>query len=156
MRGSLMPPTRTLLSGVAIAVVVLAVFAGVLSRDYGFDRWYRWYTHDRHVKNVVVTVTPRDKDCTNPDHPLGIDIKNNSGLTIERTRYSFAATRRGRSTNIIMGYGMSSDGYRVDDHVISPGGSHGVCLHLPRFSERVEDPWQLEWSIDFFELFFRK
>lgn len=94
--------------------------------------------------------------CTDPDYPLGVEIKNNSRLTIERTRYSFAATRRGRSTNIILGYGTSSDGYRVDDYVIPPGGSHGMCYRLPRFSEPVEDPWQLEWSIDFFQPFFRK
>ena len=94
--------------------------------------------------------------CTNPEYPLGVDIKNNSGLTIEHTQYSFVATGPGRSTNLIMGYGMASDGYRNNDKILLPGQSHGVCLGLPRFNEHVEDPFQLQWSIDFVRPLFRE
>jgi hypothetical protein len=127
---------------VGLAVVALgAVYTW--NYRYGLAYWHSWYTNDRHVPNVMVTVNAQDRGCTDPQYPIAVELENKSGRTVERVSFYLVAKRPGRSSNLVSG------GQRSSDHILAPGQKIGLCFREPQLSEAVEDPRKnLEWSHD--------
>jgi hypothetical protein len=131
---------------VVIAGVVVVVVGGVAGSrtEYGRE-WLRWYTYDRHVDNVLITIGINIFFCSaDKGYPLTVVVKNNSGRTVEQVSFWFKATYPGRSTNLV----SWQSGGASDDHILSPGQEEAFCYSVPQFIENVADPLRgLEWSI---------
>jgi hypothetical protein len=102
---------------------------------------YNWYVYDRHVQNVAFIISTDRKECADDKWPIHLIIGNGSERTIEKVTFNFAARYPGRSTDLTryQSYG--------DDHILPPKEGWGACWAAPEFSEKVDDPRKLEWSI---------
>jgi hypothetical protein len=51
------------------------------------------YTHEHHVRNVLLTVSVDSTEC-NHEYPIRLDIANESGRALQQMRFVFSANGR--------------------------------------------------------------
>ncbi len=94
----------------------------IIAAGDGFSVWYRkfqdWYTYDRHVENVHLTLSTHPIGCPDPNFPVGLDIVNSSGRTLERVVFKLSAKRSGHRTDLVENTQYAQI---KDDHILSQG-----------------------------------
>jgi hypothetical protein len=112
---------------------------------------FGWYTHDRHIAQVKITIETGAKQCSeNEKFPLFIVTFNSSQKTIEKVSFTLEARVKGRSTDIVDYHSYS------DDHIIEPDTGWGQCWAVPKLKESVKDPRALDWSISYKRIDFKE
>jgi hypothetical protein len=135
-----------LIASIAVLTLTITAFgAGYGFKDHYYS-WESWYTHDRHVNNVLLKINPSDSGCPDKNYPIGVDIENHSGLTMGWVDFRIAARHPGRSTDLtVSGSGLV---WYTDDHIIPPGSRIDLCFKIPYLNEKIDMPLtELEWSI---------
>jgi len=122
------------LFGLIGLIVLVCVVIGVA---YG----YNWFTYDRHVANVQFLISTDQKDCPDDHFPIRVLVGNASSRTVASVSFTLAAREKGRSTNIAEYHSYS------DDHILTPRTGWSNCWAVPKLSEQVAKPRDLEWSI---------
>lgn len=116
-------------------VLGLAVLGGLIALVVYI---YGYWTYDRHVANVKISVITTV--CTDDKWPLLVSIENKSDKVLESTSFVLEARRKGRSSNIASYERYNDDGIRQPR-----SDALGQCWAAPLPTTITDKPRELEW-----------
>jgi len=118
------------------------IFAGLLLVAFGLALFwtgphvYRYLTYGRHAAKVEFYVAPI---CDAAEHPVAVQVINNSSKTIEKVFFVLSAKQPGYSDNVA--WAESSN-----DKILKPGEAWTSCYAARTFGQH--DPKALKWKME--------
>ena len=138
---------QKLARGVLISLALgLGIVVGVAALGTGAYFAWQWWTFDRHVSRLAVTVKiDTAKECSDADL-LRIELFNGSTRTIEWTTLELSAKRPGRSSDI-------GDVSETTDVLIPPAKRLWACA-VPKAKASAGDGSAPPWGVRSFTVRF--
>ena len=130
------------------ALIISAVLLLLLALSAAFFYLHQWYTHDRHAANVAIDIDTTKQACPDDKYPIRVRIMNGSERTLEKTSFSLGARIKGRSTDLV-----EYQSYE-DDHINKPKEGYSACYMVPKLTQPVPNPRELEWFIRYKTFYF--
>ena len=124
-------------------LIVVGVLAGITLLVAAGAYAHNWYTYERHFLRVQFLVKVDREQCKDERYPIHVLVGNRSSRTIENVRFTFAAKRPDRNSDLARRHSFE------DDHVIPPQQGYAICWSVPELTEAVDNSRGLEWSIKY-------
>jgi hypothetical protein len=130
------------------ALIITVVVVVLIAASIGIFYAHQWYSYDRHAANVALDINATKQACADDKYPIRVRIMNSSERTLEKTSFSLGARVKGRSTDLV-----EYQSYE-DDHISKPKEGYSACYMVPKLTQPVPDPRELEWFVKYKTFYF--
>ena len=121
-------------------LIAIATLVAVIAIAYGVYQANHWFTYDRHVSKIKITVNADKELCKEDDYPIFVAFENNSTRTINEISFSLVGRVKGRSSGI-------TNAYLSSDSIVKPGEEFRLCWSAAKLTKQISNPRSLEWSV---------